>query len=792
MAISITYTADGSKSSYSIPFEYLKQSFVIVTKNGTKLTGGSYGNTSVGYYFLDDKTIQLNAVPTKGDLIKIYRSTSATTRVVSFSDSSILKSSDLNVSQVQTLHIAEEAKENAMVLSSEGYWDAKNSPMRNLTAGTKDSDAVTYGQYKADAEGAYRAKQDSEAILKNMQYLEEGINVTLETTVSDAKLQIQKASNTAISTVVNMQDEALKSIDSVKSSVVSDVNTAGSNAIAEVKASIGDTVTDINNAMVSAVAKVNTAGTDNVSQLSTLYRSYKTELDNTITTEVKPLVNSVSGVVNEVKTEKELAVSTVNSTGTTQSTNLKNDYIGYKSDLNSIVNDEVKPLVNSVKNVIPEINETKDTAVADIKTLYTDSSGALKNQYETYKGDLNKVLTTDIEPVVNTLNSKMDEATTLSNTLVSKINSTGEDNVDLVVKACEQQVAEATKQADRAMQYANDASAGQLQADWNITDTTSNAYIKNKPTIPTKTSQLSNDSGYLTSVAWSAVTGKPTFSTVATSGSYSDLNDKPTIPSKTSQLSNDSGYLTSVSWGTVSNKPTFSTVATSGSYADLSDKPTIPTKTSQLSNDSGYLTSVAWSAVTGKPTFASVATTGNYSDLIGTPTVPTKTSQLSNDSGYLTSVAWGTVTGKPSFASVATTGSYNDLSDTPSLNYLPLSGGVVTGTTTFGGVNISSLNISNYLFTAVGNLGGSNPSVDGISKDSLKFYGTGTLTVKDFNSNYQQVKTVQFTTVPDALVLSDNWKFTSGSDTEITQGSVLILFWFNNMGYACLLKHTEE
>ena len=68
--------------------------------------------------------------------------------------------------------------------------------------------------------------------------------------------------------------------------------------------------------------------------------------------------------------------------------------------------------------------------------------------------------------------------------------------------------------------------------------------------IPTTTSQLDNDSnfitsaalngyatetwveqkGYLTSVAWGDITGKPTLSTVATSGSYNDLIDKPTIP----------------------------------------------------------------------------------------------------------------------------------------------------------------------------------------------------------------------------------------------------------------------
>lgn len=40
----------------------------------------------------------------------------------------------------------------------------------------------------------------------------------------------------------------------------------------------------------------------------------------------------------------------------------------------------------------------------------------------------------------------------------------------------------------------------QIQADWNETDTTSDAYIANKPTIPSKTSDLTNDSGFLTSV----------------------------------------------------------------------------------------------------------------------------------------------------------------------------------------------------------------------------------------------------------------------------------------------------
>ena len=55
------------------------------------------------------------------------------------------------------------------------------------------------------------------------------------------------------------------------------------------------------------------------------------------------------------------------------------------------------------------------------------------------------------------------------------------------------------------------------QADWTEADSTSPAYIQHKPNL----------------------------ATVATSGAYNDLSGKPTIPSKTSDLTNDSNFLTS-------------------------------------------------------------------------------------------------------------------------------------------------------------------------------------------------------------------------------------------------------
>lgn len=55
---------------------------------------------------------------------------------------------------------------------------------------------------------------------------------------------------------------------------------------------------------------------------------------------------------------------------------------------------------------------------------------------------------------------------------------------------------------------------------------------------------LDQVAGGETPTSWEDITDKPTFAEVATSGDYSDLTNTPTIPTKTSDLDNDSGFLT--------------------------------------------------------------------------------------------------------------------------------------------------------------------------------------------------------------------------------------------------------
>ena len=88
------------------------------------------------------------------------------------------------------------------------------------------------------------------------------------------------------------------------------------------------------------------------------------------------------------------------------------------------------------------------------------------------------------------------------------------------------------------------------------------------PPIPTKTSDLTNDSGFVTSAA---------------------------IPTKTSDLTNDSGFITDadvpvIDDTTTSTTKVWSSDKVSSELSGKADSSSVPTKTSQLTNDSGFLT----------------------------------------------------------------------------------------------------------------------------------------------------------------------------------------------------------
>ena len=98
------------------------------------------------------------------------------------------------------------------------------------------------------------------------------------------------------------------------------------------------------------------------------------------------------------------------------------------------------------------------------------------------------------------------------------------------------------------------------------------------------------------------------------------LPNTTTIPSKTSQLTNDSGYITE------SSAPVKSVDGETGAVV------TNAIKTTQQSLSDAQKTQARINIGAGTSSFD-----GNYNSLSGKPTIPSKTSQLNNDSGFITS-----------------------------------------------------------------------------------------------------------------------------------------------------------
>lgn len=281
---------------------------------------------------------------------------------------------------------------------------------------------------------------------------------------------------------------------------------------------------------------------------------------------------------------------------------------------------------------------------------------------------------------------------------------------------------------------------------------------------PTKLSQFNNDAGYLTSVpaqTWESITGKPTFSTVATSGSYNDLTNKPTIPSAYTLPTASSTVLGGVKIGsginissgaisatylsvgaaaashthTASQVTGLATVATSGSYNDLTNKPSIPSL-------SGYATQ-SWVTSQGYLTSIPAATSSAYGGIqIGyTTSGKNYAVQLSNGKAYV-NVPWTDTNTNYypttfTWANGTTAGPTGSLTgsgmSTVSFGAIPSasatqSGVVTTGDQTFGGIKtIDTINVTNINEATPGEgfwIGYNTEGVIHIGKDGDYDFGT--------------------------------------------------------------------
>ncbi|WMM35705.1 non-contractile tail fiber protein [Escherichia phage pO103] len=159
----MTYPLTGAVD-FPITFEYLARKFVTVTligKDRKELV------LNQDFRFTTKTQITTTRAWTAADgyqLIEIRRFTSATERLVDFADGSILRAFDLNISQIQTLHVAEEARDltaDTIGVNNDGNLDARGRRIVNLANAVDDGDALSFGQVKTMNQNSWQARNES-------------------------------------------------------------------------------------------------------------------------------------------------------------------------------------------------------------------------------------------------------------------------------------------------------------------------------------------------------------------------------------------------------------------------------------------------------------------------------------------------------------------------------------------------------------------------------------------------------------------------------------------------------
>jgi hypothetical protein len=150
MASYVQYTSTAGQVNYNISTidGWLSPSFLKVKIDGNFQQPSAYSLQTINSV----PTIVLNAAPTTGSIVRIYRQTPSTTSgfqsdVVDFQDASVLTAQDLDNAVVGLLHIAQEGADTgsgALGPTLDGTaWDADSKQIKSITAPSEPGDAAT-------------------------------------------------------------------------------------------------------------------------------------------------------------------------------------------------------------------------------------------------------------------------------------------------------------------------------------------------------------------------------------------------------------------------------------------------------------------------------------------------------------------------------------------------------------------------------------------------------------------------------------------------------------------------
>jgi hypothetical protein len=376
----VELTANGSATSFSFSFSYIDSSDIALYVDGVV----------TAFTFTSSNTLSVTTPPISGAVVRIERTTDSATRLVDFSDGSILTEADLDNSAQQVFNLSQEAVDKtgeAIYKTPDGKMDVQSKVLKNVANGVADGDAVNKGQLGIEYP-KIETVADNMTTVTSVSNSIASVNTTAGSiaNVNTVATNITKVNTVSadIAKVIKVADDLLETVSEIET-VADDLNETSSeievvaNAIANVDI-VGGAIASVN-ATGGNIANVNTVATNitNINAVNTneaninAVNTNQTNINavqaneaniNTVATN-NANVTAVAGKATEIallgtpdaiSDMNTLAVSTVLSDIATVSTNAAavSTVSGSIANVNTVVGDTAN--INTVASNITNVN----------------------------------------------------------------------------------------------------------------------------------------------------------------------------------------------------------------------------------------------------------------------------------------------------------------------------------------------------------------------------------------------------------------------------------------------------
>lgn len=373
-----------SQRKYSFGFDYLNSTFIRANLNGVELT-------QPRDFTVNQNEIILVNPPNDGGSLLIYRVTPSN-RIVSWTDNSILKADNLNLSYIQLMHLAEEQMDNVrdetITRALDEAWDVKGSRIKHVGNPTEDADAVPYGyvrhqkeeveqltaevrQHKASIEQTQRdvlsrqsavdatAQRTNELAQRVTEQLNAG-NTELTNKIAKAKNDIELLGSNTNTSIADKLSKATTTITQLGERTTTDVTSRINTAKSELAQQVTNATNTIQSKLDTVNSSIENAKSDINNKVSTINREIDTRINNT-TRDINDRINTA---------KQELA---------TQATTLKEEIASNANSTTGALNTTIR-MANEIREQITSASEKLKAGVLDEKTKNDIANTLLSNQ----------------------------------------------------------------------------------------------------------------------------------------------------------------------------------------------------------------------------------------------------------------------------------------------------------------------------------------------------------------------------------------------------------------------------